>query len=87
MDRIRHAACLSDEVLEGFEDKKFCISESEASRMDPGHKLLSTVAHEVFTDAGIDIANYERSPSWCLCRSTKSISVYLPLDFKALLAQ
>eukprot|EP01034_Spumella_vulgaris_P031056 gene31056-38385_t len=52
LDRVRYGGFLSDEVLESFRASLFGISDAEASRMDPGQRLLLETSHDALLDAG-----------------------------------
>jgi acyl transferase domain-containing protein/acyl carrier protein/NADP-dependent 3-hydroxy acid dehydrogenase YdfG len=52
VDRIRNGGFLSDTAIESFQAQLFGISDAEATRMDPGQRLLLDVSYEALTDAG-----------------------------------
>jgi acyl carrier protein/NADP-dependent 3-hydroxy acid dehydrogenase YdfG len=52
LNRVRYGGFLSDEVIESFRAPLFGISDAEASRMDPGQRLLLEVSYDAFVDAG-----------------------------------
>jgi acyl transferase domain-containing protein len=57
LDRIRYGSFLTDEMLESFDSRLFGISDAEAAHMAPSQRLLLTVAHEAFQDAGYTMAS------------------------------
>jgi polyene macrolide polyketide synthase len=57
LNRIRYGSFLPDEVLESFDNRLFGVSDAEAAHMDPSQRLLLTVAHEAFLDAGCTMAS------------------------------
>jgi acyl transferase domain-containing protein/NADPH:quinone reductase-like Zn-dependent oxidoreductase/acyl carrier protein len=52
LDRVRYGGFLSDSVMESFRAQLFGISDAEATRMDPGQRLLLEVSYDACTDAG-----------------------------------